>query len=270
KLYPEVFVDQIKLPNLGKGYISMLMFFAAAKAWIKENGMKFDIFHGLSAFEYTFRPALWFQSLGKPAFIKLTSLHGGFGNSSLLSTILGISQARRKNSVKLSGYLAVSSAIFKNLSATGIPESKIYRIPNGVDVQRFYPLENQTMKEALRLKLGLRDLFTVCYLGGLTENKRVLEIVISIHELLKIGCKMQLLVVGPDRSGGHVEKLISNYVNANKLSNNIVRVDHTTKPQVYLQCSDLYILNSVQEGMPNSLLEAMACGLPSISTRVSG
>src|SRR5690606_39727582 len=83
--FPDTFVQQIKLPSLeNAGLIGKIRYFAAADRWIKQNGSKFDVFHGLSAFEYTFRPALRFEELGKPAFIKLTSLHGGFVKSSFL------------------------------------------------------------------------------------------------------------------------------------------------------------------------------------------
>src|SRR5690554_2021968 len=90
-LFPEVFHEQIKLPTLkGSGILDKLFFFWAAKRWIKRNYHKYDVVHGISAFEYTFRPLLLFSKLGIPTYIKITGEQGGFGNNGALSKFLGL------------------------------------------------------------------------------------------------------------------------------------------------------------------------------------
>jgi glycosyltransferase involved in cell wall biosynthesis len=47
-------------------------------------------------------------------------------------------------------------------------------------------------------------------------------------------------------------------------------IDHTTDVAPYLRASDVFVLPSAREGLPNALLEAMACGVPPIVTHIPG
>jgi hypothetical protein len=137
QLFPEVFKEQIKLPSFRIGtYLDMIRYFIAANMWIRKNYQKYDVVHGISAFEYTFRPMLQFASYGVPVFVKLAGEHGGFGNNSRLSKILGIAKNREHNANKVTGYFSISNHITLNLLRHGIEPNRIFEIPNGVDISQ--------------------------------------------------------------------------------------------------------------------------------------
>lgn len=269
--FPDVYDEQIKISNLeNASLIGKVFFLVKSLLWVFNNRSNYDVMHGLGPFWDTFFPALFFSKLGGKSYVKITGDKAGFSNNSLISKLTGVSYLRKKNANSITGYISISKDIAASLKKVGIDENKIYEIPNGVDVHRFYPLSKDE-KEALRKKLGLRKVFTFIFCGGLSHRKRVMETVEAAHKLIsEKQCDAQLLVVGPDRSGEGIEEQLRKYVLDNNLEKSIIFIGSTNEPELYYQVSDVYILASKSEGMSNSLLEAMACGLPSIVTEISG
>jgi glycosyltransferase involved in cell wall biosynthesis len=158
-------------------------------------------------------------------------------------------------------FLIISQEIDEELAALGLPEEKRIFLPNGVDTARCLPVsEEQKLK--LRLKLSLPpQACIVTYVGRLVPEKRV-------DYLLKIWNDMRakhkdavLLVIG---EGSEERKL---------RGMNIAGVQFTGQVQdavPYLQASDIFVLPSSTEGLSNSMLEAMSCGLPVLATTVGG
>lgn len=131
-------------------------------------------------------------------------------------------------------------------------------IPNGVELDRFSPAEAGKRNDTLKL-------LTV---GRLSVTKRV-EMLIDVVEMLhRDGCKVHFTIVG---GGGMIETLKQIVLEKN-LSTIIEitgRIESEKMPQVYRQ-SDIFISASMQEGMSNAMLEAMASGLPIVTTKCEG
>jgi glycosyltransferase involved in cell wall biosynthesis len=270
--YPNTFSGTFKISNLKPGSLTSQIFFLfKSYFWIRKNFNKFDVVHCLGAYEIFFRPALWFEKRGVRVFCKITGDNGGLKKSSFLSRLFGFHGNRVKNLNKLTGYIAISDEIASSLKDIGVEDSRIHRIPNGVDTDRFKPL-NTNLKVELRKKHSLKSVFTILFVGGLSARKQPVMLLEAFHEVVeKIGNDMlQLIYLGPDRSNGIEFSKIMNYIQSNNLSSCVHYFDHSERPELFYQMSDIFCLPSKSEGMSNALLEALSSGLPSVVTNISG
>ena len=265
----DLFTDQSLIHRfIPPSSLNTLAFLYASKKWLRRKAHSFDIVHALSAFHYSFMPAIWAEKLGKPSFVKITGSQSGFSENSKISTVLGLAQKRKRYAKRITGYIAISTAIKRELLELGIPHEKVHLIPNGVDVQRFVPVP-KARKSALRCANGIPDKFTVLFVGGLSERKRPSLIVEALAILNNND--LQLLIVGPSREGRDVEEeKIAELAKKYGLEGQIIRVPFVSNVEDYYQMSDVFVLPSRNEGLSNALVEAQASGLPSVVTSISG
>jgi len=159
--------------------------------------------------------------------------------------------------------IAMSDTILEELLSAGFPSSKIYMVRNGVDLSVYRKAER---KEKTCQRLGLKvNAKTVIYTGRLTPEKG-LDCIIQAFSRLELSLPLQLLIVGEGRE----KHVLMSLVQQLRLNDRVFFINGGYDIEEYLQVADLFILPSRQEGLSNSLLEAMACELPVISTRVSG
>jgi glycosyltransferase involved in cell wall biosynthesis len=161
----------------------------------------------------------------------------------------------------IDGYAVISREIDTELHAANVPVSRRFRIPNGVDIERFKPAPAADIS-ALRQSLGLnpQDLLAL-YAGRLETEKRVDQIIECWKQIRQNHPQARLLVLG----SGSQEKVLRQI--AGEGVDFIGQVDNVIP---YLQAADLFILPSSTEGLSNAMLEALSCGLPVIATSVGG
>jgi len=139
-----------------------------------------------------------------------------------------------------------------------LPSASIDVIPNGVELDMFRPPDSYEKADVLRL-------LTV---GRLSVTKRVEMLIDAVEVLHKQGCKLRFTIAG----GGALEPPLRAAVLERNLGDVVEmtgRTDPEDMPQLYRQ-NDIFISASMQEGMSNAMLEAMASGLPIITTRCEG
>jgi glycosyltransferase involved in cell wall biosynthesis len=140
-----------------------------------------------------------------------------------------------------------------------IPQSKLRYIPNIVDTDVFKPRANCENKEK-----------TILYLGDLEPWKGISTLIRWFKQYQKkMDNKLVLRIVG---QGSYLEQLLDFQVKNNHSSNGtsldvIGPKNHSEIPEIMRNAKAL-ILPSYWEGMPTVVLEAMAIGLPVISTKV--
>jgi glycosyltransferase involved in cell wall biosynthesis len=138
------------------------------------------------------------------------------------------------------------------------PEAQIDVIPNGVDLSIFSPSQAEHLKEKRRL-------ITV---GRLSATKRIDMLIETVEILNKKNFGVSLTIVG----GGSLKTSLQKIAADKKLGNCIElkgRVEADAMGDLYRR-HDIYISATMQEGMSNAMLEAMACGLPIVTTKCEG
>ncbi len=106
---------------------------------------------------------------------------------------------------------------------------------------------------------GLSEKVRLLCVSRLIKRKRLFELVKAVSQLPNI----ELSLVGGGPLYGKLQKIAASNINL------LGEVSHHNLPKIY-QNHDLFILPSENEGMSNSVLEAMACGLPVIVARTGG
>lgn len=130
-------------------------------------------------------------------------------------------------------------------------------IPNGVDTTRFYPAQYPPT--------GSQDPIVVC-VSKLRYEKGI-DVLLQAWRLVQHEIpQARLLIVG----SGPLEFQLRCMAEALDIRESVEFAGLQTDVCAQLQRAHLAILPSRWEGMPNALLEAMACGLPCVATRVSG
>lgn len=155
-------------------------------------------------------------------------------------------------------------------------------VPNGVDTDRFGPLKAEKRKR-LREKSGFTEQDKiVLFVGSLVPRKRLSLIVDSWAQVLASHSDAKLVIVGAERTRatfqeGTLKKEFEDAtaelyakVESYERSGSVIIVDVTEAPEEYYQMADLFVLPSELEGMPNVLLEAMACGVAAIISDFAG
>ena len=158
---------------------------------------------------------------------------------------------------KASALVACSEGL-KARALQFLPSARIEVIPNGVDLGRFHPAEAGG-------KSGVLRLLTV---GRLSVTKRLPLLLETVELLRSQGGKVHLTVVG----GGALEPELRRSLGEKDLRDAVTlmgRRDGDQMPEIYRQ-HDMFVSASMQEGMSNAMLEAMASGLPIVTTRCEG
>ena len=171
-----------------------------------------------------------------------------------------------------------SPAIKDFLQDIGVT-TRVEYIPNGVNLERFRPADTPELEQArqqLRDKLGIAPGHKVIATVGAVMPRKGPELAIEAwNSLLESHPDTHLLLVGP-RADRHDDKLSAFGAKLDAL------VRGSTKPhqvhfagqvddvEAWLRAADLFVLPTNREGTPNSVLEALATGLPSVVTDFTG
>jgi glycosyltransferase involved in cell wall biosynthesis len=111
-----------------------------------------------------------------------------------------------------------------------------------------------------------QDATVLLYLGRLNREKGVLDLANAFAELAKREQSLRLLLVGPDEEGIYSEV---KHICASCMEQ-IVRVGFTKTPDIYMKAADIFCLPSYREGFGSSVIEAAACGVPTVASKIYG
>ncbi len=269
-------IGNIQVYRLGFGF-SFDKFFLPILAFIK--------FFTLYPKPYTPNPILWGMmasygsiaayliKLFKPQIPFLLTLQEGDSEEHLKYGKFGMVGFFGKRIIKKADYIQVISGYLKDFVLRRGAKARISIVPNGVDITKIQnvKLENQNGKENFKEELNIKDDEKVIITTSRLVYKNGIDVLIkAIAELKKINLelKIKLLILGDGVLRKNLEKLVDEL----SLENNVLFLGLIPQDEIYdyLAISDLFARPSRSEGLGNSFLEAMACGVPVIGTSVGG
>ncbi len=162
--------------------------------------------------------------------------------------------------------VGVSESICEKLAETGSCKQEPLCVYLGRDTEKFSPAKD---KSKIRQNLGwVEDDVVAVYVGAVVETKGINELVLAAEKLLKKYRNFKLVCIGAGAAMGKLVQLRASVCREQAVVlPGLVSPDEVPK---YLQASDFMVFPSYSEGMPQSVLEAMNCGLPVVATRVGG
>lgn len=154
------------------------------------------------------------------------------------------------------------------------PENGLW-ISNGVDLIRFDPERTEVRQgaQALRASLGLGlETVLITTVARLVREKGCFELLEAFRWLALTGRDVHLQIIGPEQNGDRdgVLAAIRAAQQEPALAGRLHYPGYQTDLPAYLAASDLFVLPSYREGMPRTIIEAMAMGLPVVATEIRG
>jgi glycosyltransferase involved in cell wall biosynthesis len=216
--------------------------------YIQEDAVDLVHTHGYKADLYGYLAA-W--RCHKPV---VATCHNWVGGTAALGIYNHLDRMALK---KFNALAAVSDAVAQRLLAFGVPPEKIKTIANGIDVtafERAQPLP--LLKDEGSIVVGV--------VARLDLQKGFEYLLRAARELCKMfpGLKIVIAGEGPDRSA--IEEMIEQY---GLQSSVVLAGQQSNMPAVYA-AMDIFVLPSLNEGLPMTVLEAMAASKPVIATSV--
>jgi glycosyltransferase involved in cell wall biosynthesis len=164
---------------------------------------------------------------------------------------------------------SVSGSLRQVALAQGIPESRTQVVGNGVDTLKFHPVD----KADARARLGLpTDAPVLVSVGGLVERKGFHRVIDCLPALLEKFPALHYLIVGGPGPEGDMEAQLRAQVSGLGLDGKVIFTGPMKSEALKtpLSAADVFVLSTRNEGWANVFLEAMACGLPVVTTDVGG
>lgn len=142
-------------------------------------------------------------------------------------------------------------------------KNKITVIPNGTDEILYKRIKNNNFKKEHKIN----GKYLVLFFGRLNPTKGPEKLALAAINITKRRKDISFVWVGPDEGKAEeVKKLIKNYKNMSYLG----PIRGKEKIAEMYQAADIYVLPSYREGLPLTLFEAMASGLPIVASPVNG
>lgn len=162
--------------------------------------------------------------------------------------------------------IAISDLVKKDIMQWyGIPEDQIEVVYNGVDTERFHP-RNRQYQEEIRRRHGIRDEFVILFVSNNFRMKGLGYLIKALAEIKKENHPpLKLLVLGRDRKAPYLR-----LAKKMEISEEVVFAGSTGEPEKYYGAADLLVHPTFYDACSLTVLEALASGLPVITTVLNG
>jgi glycosyltransferase involved in cell wall biosynthesis len=264
-------LEVTRVPQPEQKGFSIPLFYVRLMTQLLRRRGEYDLIHAHALHHHAYVGFLAGGLLRKPAIGKVAGL-GTDDPASISHRRLGGVQLTLLHQATL--LVATNQAMVGEVVGSGWPPERLVCIPNGVDTERFRPAAGEA-RASLRARLELpRHAPIMVFTGPVIRGKGIHDLARAWRGVKEKLAQARLLIVGPctsDEHGQVDERYVSevrSILQEGGVAESVRFVGLVEEPAPYLQASDVFVLPTQREGMPNSLLEAMATGLPLVATRI--
>lgn len=166
----------------------------------------------------------------------------------------------------VSRIIAISDMIKNDIiKYHNIDPQKIKVVYNGVDLQRFTPDNRNKYRKVIRERLSLGEEFVILYVSNNFRLKGLFTLIKSLGELKKSLRNFKALIIGRGRDASY--RKLARRLNCLE---NLIFLGHVNEIEKYYAASDLYVHPTFYDSCSLVVTEALASGLPVITTRYDG
>jgi glycosyltransferase involved in cell wall biosynthesis len=207
------------------------------------------------------------------------SLIGADDPSSLPTGRLGISTALKRYCFRQADrVIGLSRALTESCLRAGLEPARVLRIPNGVCLDQFPPgvPDKSQVRKSLGLDPGRRY---VIFVGSALHRKGIDVVIPAYIQLARAVADVDLLIVGPcdfrdttrhDPARQQLVTKLTDQLATAGCEQRVLWIGQVDNVTDYLQAADVFFFPTRREGLPNALAEAMASGLPAVTSRLPG
>ncbi|OAI06424.1 glycosyl transferase family 1 [Methylomonas methanica] len=164
---------------------------------------------------------------------------------------------------------SVSDSLKQHVVNLGADAEKIRVVGNGIDTAKFFPIDKKQARQHWQIPEDMQVLISV---GGLVDRKGFHRVIQILPGLIEKYPRLLYLIVGGASPEGNIRSRLEQQVEKLDLGHHVRFLGAMPAEQLHgpLSAADIFVLATANEGWANVFLEAMACGLPVISTEVGG
>jgi glycosyltransferase involved in cell wall biosynthesis len=246
----------LTIPKVGMTLAPILMALAMKRVFkqFNDSGYNYHIIDAHYFYPDSVAAAILSKWLNKPIVITARGTDINFIPKYYIPRKMILWAARKAKTV-----IAVSQALKNEMVKLGVRENRIKVLRNGVDLNLFYPVS----KDEVRRKLNIKSI-TLLSVGNLIESKGHHLVIKAIQKLPEV----KLIVIGNGMMRNQLRRLVKTL----NIGDRVVFIGEMSHQDLkdYYNAADILVLASSREGMPNVILESIACGTPVIVTATGG
>lgn len=249
------------IPKIGRSLYGLLFFLSIVnRIRLIQHDFRFDVIFGTWAYPDGFAAALIARLLKKTLIIKVHGTDINEFTKYYLRRKMIVFALRRAQRV-----ISVSDALKMKMIGLGVPEKQIRVISNGIDTKRFKPMDKNKTRRKLNIPIDSKILL---FVGNLVHVKGLSYLLDALHSVRKHMPNILLVLVGDGILRAELQEQAKELGIETSVTFQGVR-PHDEIP-LWMNSCDLFCLPSLNEGCPNVILEALACGKPVVASNVGG
>jgi teichuronic acid biosynthesis glycosyltransferase TuaC len=246
------------IPKVGMSSAPLLMYGSLRRCLerVLQERFRFDLLDAHYFYPDGVAAVMLGRRLGKPVVITARGT-----DINLISDYLLPRRWIRWAAARAAGIVAVSDALRARLIALGIEASRIEVLRNGVDLELFAPRDRAAARKALGLDVDGTVVLSVGQLIPRKGHDLAMRAVARLPEAT-------LVIVGEGPEADGLRRLARRLGSAERIRF-LGAIPQERLATIY-NAADVLVLASSREGLPNVVLEALACGTPVVATAVWG